>query len=68
MDLIECKDVKTMGMELKFLLVSIPFLGVLLFEYKRLYEYYKWRAEINNGLSLSERDNMFWVLDDIYYS
>ena len=47
-----------MGMELKFLLTSIPFLGVLLFEYKRLYEYYKWRAEINDGLSLTERDEM----------
>lgn len=47
-----------MGMELKFLLTSIPFLGVLLFKYKRLYEYYKWRAEINDGLSLTERDEM----------
>lgn len=47
-----------MGMELKFLLTSIPFLGVLLFKYKRLYEYYKCRAEINDGLSLTERDEM----------
>lgn len=47
-----------MGMELKFLLTSIPFFGILLFKYKRLYEYYKWRAEINNGLSLTERDEM----------
>ena len=47
-----------MGMELKFLLTSIPFLGILLFKYKRLYEYYKWRAEINDGLSLTERDEM----------
>lgn len=47
-----------MGMELKFLLTSIPFLGVLLFKYNRLYEYYKWRAEINDGLSLTERDEM----------
>lgn len=43
---------------MKFLLTSIPFLGVLLFKYKRLYEYYKWRAEINDGLSLTERDEM----------
>ena len=47
-----------MGMELKFLLTSIPFLGVLLCKYNRLYEYYKWRAEINDGLSLTERDEM----------
>lgn len=47
-----------MGMELKFLLTSIPFLGVLLCKYNRLYEYYKWRAEINNGLSMTERDEM----------
>lgn len=47
-----------MGMELKFLLTSIPFLGVLLFKYNRLYEYYKWRAEINHGLPLTERDEM----------
>ena len=47
-----------MGMELKFLLISIPFLGVLLFKYNRLYEDYKWRAEIKYGLSLVERDEM----------
>lgn len=47
-----------MGMELKFLLTSIPFLGVLLFKYNRLCKYYKWRAEINDGLSLTERDEM----------
>lgn len=47
-----------MGMGLKFLLTGIPFLGVLLFIYKRLYEYYKWKAEINEGLSLTERDEM----------
>lgn len=45
-------------MELKFLLTSIPFLGVLLFKYNRLYEYYKRRVEINDGLSLTERDEM----------
>ena len=45
-------------MELKFLLTSIPFMVILLFKYKRSYEYYKWRAEINNGLSLTERDEM----------
>lgn len=52
------KDVIRNGNGIEILLTSIPFMVILLFKYKRLYEYYKWRAEINDGLSLTERDEM----------
>lgn len=47
-----------MGTELKFLLAAAPFLVVLLVGYKRLTKYYKFRIELNDGLSPNERNDM----------
>lgn len=47
-----------MGTELKFLLAVAPFLAVLLVGYKRLAKYYKFRIELNDGLSPNERNDM----------